>query len=97
MEEIRQNKVLPMIALRGVVMFPGVTETIDIGRPASLAALDYAAENNTQLFMAAQKDSQVAVPVKEDIYDVGCVVQIKQLLRLPNNLARVVVRGLSAA
>lgn len=97
MEEIRQNKVLPMIALRGVVMFPGVTETIDIGRPASLAALDYAAENNTRLFMASQKDSQVAVPVKEDIYDVGCVVQIKQLLRLPNNLARVVVRGLSAA
>lgn len=86
-----------MIALRGVVMFPGVTETIDIGRPASLAALDYAVENNLPLFMAAQKDSQVAVPMKEDIYDVGCVVTIKQLLKLPNNLARVVVKGVTAA
>lgn len=97
MQNQNNIKLLPMIALRGVVMFPGTTETIDVGRSASLAALDYATENNTPLFVAAQKDSEVVMPLKDDIYSVGTIVKIKQLLRLPNNLARIVVQGICVA
>ncbi len=97
MENSTETRLLPMIALRGVVMFPGVTETIDIGRGASLAALDFATENRMDLFVSAQKDSGVAIPLKEDIYTVGTIVKVKQMLKLPNNLARVVVQGLATA
>ena len=78
MENINENLILPMIAARGVVVLPGVTETIDIGRTASLAALDYATENHADLFIAAQKDAEVVVPFKDDIYTMGTIVKIKQ-------------------
>ena len=81
MENSTETRLLPMIALRGVVMFPGVTETIDIGRGASLAALDFATENRMDLFVSAQKDSGVAIPLKEDIYTVGTIVKVKQMLK----------------
>ena len=86
-----------MIAARGVLVLPGVTETIDIGRTPSLAALDYATENNLNLFVAAQKDAEIVVPFKDDIYTVGTIVKIKQMIKLPNNIARIIVQGKQTA
>ena len=97
MENLNELLILPMIAARGVVVLPGVTETIDVGRTASLAALDYATENNIDLFIAAQKDSEIVVPFKDDIYTAGTIVKIKQMIKLPNNLARVIVQGQKSA
>lgn len=97
MENINEVLILPMIAARGVLVLPGVTETIDIGRTPSLAALDYATENNLNLFVAAQKDAEVVVPFKDDIYTVGTIVKIKQMIKLPNNIARIIVQGKQTA
>ena len=76
MENIENIKILPMIALRGLVVLPGVAETVDVGRKASLAALEFAAESHSELFVAAQKDQQIVVPMHDDIYEVGTVVKI---------------------
>ncbi len=97
MENINEVLILPMIAARGVLVLPGVTETIDIGRTPSLAALDYATENNLNLFVAAQKDAEIVVPFKDDIYTVGTIVKIKQMIKLPNNIARIIVQGKQTA
>ena len=97
MENINEKLILPMIAARGVLVLPGVTETIDIGRTPSLAALDYATENNLNLFVAAQKDAEIVVPFKDDIYTVGTIVKIKQMIKLPNNIARIIVQGKQTA
>lgn len=97
MENIENIKILPMIALRGLVVLPGVAETVDVGRKASLAALEFAAESHSELFVAAQKDQQIVVPMHDDIYEVGTVVKIKQILKLPNAMARVVVQGIKTA
>ena len=97
MENLNELLILPMIAARGVVVLPGVTETIDVGRTASLAALEYATENNIDLFIAAQKDSEIVVPFKDDIYTAGTIVKIKQMIKLPNNLARIIVQGQKSA
>ena len=97
MENINEKFILPMIAARGVLVLPGVTETIDIGRTPSLAALDYATENNLNLFVAAQKDAEIVVPFKDDIYTVGTIVKIKQMIKLPNNVARIIVQGKQTA
>ncbi|MBQ9716266.1 MAG: endopeptidase La [Clostridia bacterium] len=86
-----------MVAARGVVVLPGVTETIDVGRAMSLAALDYATENHLDLFIATQKDTEIVVPFKEDIYTAGTIVKIKQMIKLPNNLARIIVYGKQSA
>jgi len=96
-ENINEKLILPMIAARGVLVLPGVTETIDIGRTPSLAALDYATENNLNLFVAAQKDAEIVVPFKDDIYTVGTIVKIKQMIKLPNNVARIIVQGKQTA
>jgi len=96
-ENINEKLILPMIAARGVLVLPGVTETIDIGRTPSLAALDYATENNLNLFVAAQKDAEIVVPFKDDIYTVGTIVKIKQMIKLPNNIARIIVQGKQTA
>lgn len=97
MENINDVLILPMVAARGVVVLPGVTETIDVGRAMSLAALDYATENHLDLFIATQKDTEIVVPFKEDIYTVGTIVKIKQMIKLPNNLARIIVYGKQSA
>jgi len=97
-ENINQDiKQLPMLAARGLVVLPGVTKTIDVGRTASLAAIDYATENHLELFVATQKDSEIVVPFKEDIYTTGTIVKIKQMIKLPNNLARIIVQGRQTA
>ena len=89
---------LPMIALRGLSVFPGMLLTFDVERPASVAALGIAGKNEQLIFLAAQKDLSVDVPGAEDIYPVGTVCRLRQQLRQPHgNICRVMVEGLYRA
>ena len=89
---------LPMIALRGLSVFPGMLLTFDVERPASVAALGIAGKNEQLIFLAAQKDLSVDVPGAEDIYEVGTVCRVRQQLRQPRGtICRVMVEGLYRA
>ena len=94
METIR----LPLLALRGLTVFPGMLLTFDVERAASLGALSAAGKRNQMIFLAAQKDLSVDLPEAEDIYRVGTVCRIRQQLRQPQGgMCRVMVEGLYRA
>ena len=89
---------LPLLALRGLNVFPGMLLTFDVERAASLGALSAAAKRDQMIFLAAQKDLTVDLPEAEDIYRVGTVCRIRQQLRQPQGgMCRVMVEGLYRA
>lgn len=85
---------LPVVALRGIVVFPGMSLHFDVGRKKSIEALQAAMENDQRVFLVAQKDASVDDPKVDDIYNIGVECNIKQMLRIPNsNNLRVMVEG----
>ena len=89
---------LPLLALRGLNVFPGMLLTFDVERSASIGALAAASKRNQIIFLAAQKDISVDLPEAGDIYAVGTVCRIRQQLRQPQgNMCRVMVEGLYRA
>lgn len=92
-----EEKLLPVIALRGVVVFPDCTATIDIGREKTLCAVDTAFKGNGEVFCLTQKDINVVEPSEEDVYHVGTVAKVRQVLKLPNNNMRVLISGVYRA
>ena len=93
-----RTETMPMIALRGLNMFPGMMLTFDVERESSLGALEMAVKGNRNIFLAAQKDISVDIPEEKDIYSVGVVCRVKQQLRQPrSNICRVMVEGLYRA
>ncbi|KAI4453667.1 atp dependent lon protease family member [Holotrichia oblita] len=85
--------VYKMIVLRGIVVFPGQTIHFDIARNKSVIALNKAMENNEDVFLVAQKHNNNSNPGPKDIYRVGTLAKIKQILKLPNEGLRVLVTG----
>ena len=73
---------IPMVALRGLCVFPEMLMSFDVERPASVGALAQAGKENQLIFLAAQKDLSVEVPEASDIYEVGTVCRIRQQLRM---------------
>lgn len=88
---------LPMIPLRGMLVFPFSGVHLDVGRPKSVQALDEAMLTGREIFFAMQKDVQVEDPAEEDVYEVGTVCEIKQVLKLPGGTVRLMVAGLCRA
>ena len=86
---------LPFVPLRGIVVYPKLVSHIDIGRDKSLAAVDYAMEHDRQLLVATQVDENEDNPGFDDVYTIGCLVKIEQLLRMPGGLVRILVNGIS--
>lgn len=86
---------LPVIPLRGLVVFPDMVLHFDVGRKKSVEALRNAMNSNQKVFLVCQKDASVDDPTIDDMYEVGVVCHIKQMIRIPNseNL-RVVVEGI---
>lgn len=83
-----------MVALRGVVVFPTQTLHFDVGRDKSMLALERAKADNENIFLVAQKEASVSNPSEKDIYRVGVIARIQQIIKLPNETARVMVTGL---
>jgi len=88
---------LPLIPLRGITVFPYMVLHFDVGREASISALEEAMVNDQLIFLASQKDAEVEDPTPDDFYDVGTVSKIKQMLKLPGDTIRVLVEGISRA
>ena len=89
---------LPMLALRGLTVFPGMLLTFDVERPASIAALQQAGKEQQLIFLAAQKSLDADLPKEEELCHIGTVCRIRQQLRQPRgSLCRVMVEGLYRA
>tara|TARA_R110002072_G_scaffold64203_1_gene159067 strand:+ start:41223 stop:43709 length:2487 start_codon:yes stop_codon:yes gene_type:complete len=87
------SKKFPLLPLRDVIIFPHMVVPLFVGREKSIAALEEAARNNNELFLVTQKDASVLNPDREDIYQYGTVVNIIQMLRLPDNTVKVLIEG----
>lgn len=90
-------EMLPVVPMRGIVVFPNMTLNFDAGRDASVKALEKAAADNTEVFLTSQKNPDVKVPALEDIQPIGTVVKIKQVMKIPGDGVRVIVEGLRRA
>ena len=84
---------LPLLPLRGLLAFPNTMMTLDVARGRSVAALESALAGDKRLFVVAQRDAGVDAPHLEDMYTVGTVVDIRHVLRMPDDTVRVLVEG----
>jgi len=87
-------KILPVLPLRDIVIFPYMIFPVLVGREQSIKAANFALENTKYIFLSTQKKSNVEDPNKEDIYIEGTVAKIVQILKLPNGLMKILVDGL---
>ena len=84
---------MPVLALRGLTIFPNMLLHFDVGRGASIKALDEAMTEGLPIFLVAQRDLTVEEPGEKDLFTVGTVSSVKQILRLPGDNVRVMVEG----
>ena len=92
-----RRRSLPLLPLRGVLVFPFMVIHLDVGREKSIAALDAAMVADKEILLVSHEDAQLDEPSPEEIYLVGTIVEIKQLLKLPGGAVRVWVEGISRA
>lgn len=90
-------KNIPAVALRGMTILPAMIVHFDISRKKSIKAVEQAMLKDQRLFVVAQKDTQIADPVMEDLYRIGTIVEIKQVVKLPKNILRVLAEGICRA
>lgn len=88
---------LPAIALRGLVVFPNNIVHFEVGRAKSVAAIEAAMHGNSNVFLVAQKETDTEEPTIKDLYSYGVVAEIKQVLRVSDDLVKVLVEGKSRA
>ncbi|MCB2067947.1 MAG: LON peptidase substrate-binding domain-containing protein, partial [Erythrobacter sp.] len=88
-----QTTAFPLLPLRDIVVFPGMTVPLFVGREKSVAALEAAMENGKDIFLLAQLDPACDDPEAEDLYDLGVIAQVQQMLKLPDGTVRVLVEG----
>lgn len=81
--------------MRGLVVFPYMQLNFDVARPASIKALEAASNGDSRIFLVTQKKAEIDNPKPDDIYRVGTIAQIKQIMHLPGNVTRLIVKGLS--
>ena len=89
----RQTFHLPAIALRGLVVFPNNLVHFEVGREKSITAIEWAMSNNSNVFLVAQKRMDTDEPTHDDLFTYGVVAEIKQILRVSDDLVRVLVEG----
>lgn len=91
------ERIAPLLPLRGVLVYPTMVLHLDVGRDKSIQALEQAAMDENIIFLAMQKEMNIDDPKEDDIYSVGTVAKVKQMLKLPNGTLRVLVEGLHRA
>lgn len=96
-EIVKKNSTLtlPLVALRDIVIYPRMTVNLDIGRKDSIAAVRFAGKGDRYIVTAMQKDAAIENPEADDLYRVGTVVKINQMLQLPGGLIRILAEGVS--
>lgn len=88
---------IPAVALRGMTILPGMIAHFDVSREMSLNAVEAAMTGEQKVFLVTQRDVEVENPTKEDLYGVGIIAEVKQVIKLQNNIVRILVEGLSRA
>ena len=96
-EKRHSRRNMPMIPVRGIVVFPHMMAHFDVGRPSSLRALEAAMMKDQQILLVAQREETVENPTPADLYDVGTLAEIKQVMNLPGENMRVLVEGICRA
>ncbi|MCP8617031.1 endopeptidase La [Salirhabdus salicampi] len=91
------TKQLPLLPLRGLIVYPSMVLHLDVGRDKSVKALEQSMVEDNLIFLACQKEVGIDEPTEEEIYKIGTVANIKQMLKLPNGTMRVLVEGLYRA
>lgn len=89
----KERKTLPLLPMRGVVVFPYMMIHIDVGRKRSMEALEAAMAEDREVVLVAQRDEEMENPAPEDLYEIGTVAEVNQLIRLPGDSVRVLVEG----
>ena len=98
MDEIMENTsyvTLPMVALRDMIVYPGIVTNLDIGRIDSIASVRQASKGNRMFVGVMQKDGKIEAPEEGDLYRYGTLIKIRQMLQLPGGLIRILVEGVS--
>ena len=93
MTEATSSQTLPLLPLRDVVVFPHMVIPLFVGRPKSIKALEAAMEVGKSIMLVAQKNASKDDPVAADIYEIGCVSNILQMLKLPDGTVKVLIEG----
>ncbi|MBP6096063.1 MAG: endopeptidase La [Methyloversatilis sp.] len=97
LQTIPENLELPLLPLRDVVVFPHMVIPLFVGRPKSIKALESAMESGKSILLVAQKSAAKDEPSPEDLYRIGCVANILQMLKLPDGTVKVLVEGTQRA
>ena len=92
----QQQPELPLLPLRDVVVFPHMVIPLFVGRPKSIKALETAMEAGKSILLVAQKSAAKDEPSAEDLYEIGCMANILQMLKLPDGTIKVLVEGVRA-
>jgi len=90
----QQKTIVPLLPLRGILVFPATVLHLDVGREKSIQALERAMIGEHFIFLTTQKEVSIDDPTKDDMYPVGTLSKVKQMLKLPNGTIRVLVEGL---
>ena len=88
---------MPVVALRGMTILPGMIAHFDISRDKSLRAVEESMMDEQRIFLVTQKNVEQANPIKDDLYKIGIIANIKQVIKLQNNIVRILVEGLERA
>lgn len=91
------NRQIPLLPLRGLLVFPGMVLHLDVGRDKSIKALENAMVDDNLILLATQEEIHIEEPTIDDIFSIGTVANVKQMLKLPNGTIRVLVEGISRA
>ena len=88
---------IPLLPLRGVLVYPTMILHIDVGRDRSIAAIEHSITQDSLIFLATQKEESVEDPTPQDLYDIGTLAYVKSLTELPNGTYRVLIEGIERA
>lgn len=97
MPKKNEEKKVPLLPLRGLLVFPTMVLHIDVGRERSVAALEQALLTDNKVFLATQKEMNIEQPEEKDLYEVGTLAVVNQMIKLPNGTIRVLVEGIERA
>ncbi|MRG88361.1 endopeptidase La [Salinibacillus xinjiangensis] len=93
-QEVKQ---LPLLPLRGLIVYPSMVLHLDVGRDKSVKALEQSMVEDNLIFLASQKEMDIDEPSEDEIYRMGTIANVKQMLKLPNGTIRVLVEGIDRA
>ncbi len=96
-EKTAKKEIFPLLPLRGLLVYPSLVLPFDVGRDRSIKALEKAMVGDSLILLVSQEDGQVDEPGEDDLYGVGTITRIKQMMKLPNGTIRVLVEGVHRA